>query len=257
LNSGIEKSILRVTGLAKSFDGVKAVDDVSFGVIRGTITTIIGPNGAGKTSLFNIIGGFLGQDAGSILLNGVCIDSIQPPARASLGLGRLWQDIRLFKNMTVLDNLMVCRKNHIGEHVVNSFLHRKRVLRTEGEIRERAMQILKTLRLDEKFRSLAQDLSYGQQKLVALGRLLMNDAEFLLLDEPTAGVNPLVIDEVLGVIRNLVTVGKTVLMIEHNIPKALGVSDWVYVMDEGRIELSGSPSDIKNNPGLREIYLGV
>lgn len=255
MNNGV--NILEVSKLSKSFDGVKAVDDVSFVVEKGTITTIIGPNGAGKTSLFNVIGGFVRQDAGSVALKGVSMDGLEPSYRASYGLGRLWQDIRLFKNMTVLENLMVGRKGQDGEGVLNNFLRRGSVHRADDETRDRAIGILKSIRLEAKQNNLAQDLSYGQQKLVALGRLLMNDAELLLLDEPTAGVNPVMIDEILDVIKGLVASGKTVLMIEHNIPKALGISDWVYVMDEGRIELSGAPSDVRKNPELREIYLGV
>jgi len=331
-NSG---DILEVNKLSKSFDGVKAVNNVSFSVKEGTITTIIGPNGAGKTSLFNVICGYLRQDSGEILLESmlqllhrllmpstrkeldkswnefvsvtearknvkvdgkpwlrflshhpwqyiskpfddnyvgalkefryallqdrtlISIDDISPSERAELGLGRLWQDIRLFKNMTLLENLMVARKDQEGEGVLNNFLRRGNVRRSESETREKAIEILKSIRLEEKQNSSAQDLSYGQQKLVALGRLLINDAELLLLDEPTAGVNPVMIDEILEVIAGLAESGKTILMIEHNIPKALRISDWVYVMDAGRIELSGTPSDVRKDPELREVYLSV
>ena len=249
--------ILEVVRLSKSFDGVKAVDDVSFTVKAGTITTIIGPNGAGKTSLFNVLGGFVRQTRGNILFDGIRIDGFSPSKRTSVGLGRMWQDIRIFKNMTVIENLMVSRKNHPGESVFNCFFQHRKVRRIEDDTREKAIKILKSVRLIELQDDPARELSYGQQKLVALDRLLMNDAKLLMLDEPTSGVNPVMIDEILEAVKKLVELGKTVLMIEHNLPKALGVSDWVYVMDEGRIEMSGTPSDVWKDKELREIYFGV
>jgi len=250
-------ALLEIQHLAKSFDGVKAVDHVSFAIEPGTITSIIGPNGAGKTTLFNLVAGFLRRDAGTIHYKGKAIDDLSPSQRAGLGVGRLWQDIRVFRNMTARENLLVAQKHQPGEKISNYLLRYKNVDKLEKQNREAAERVIKFIRLDHKQNSLAQDLSYGQQKLLALGRLLMNEAELLLLDEPTAGVNPLMIDEILALIQMLVKEGKTVLMIEHNVPKAMSISDWVYVMDEGRIELYGSPAEVSSNPLLKEVYLGV
>lgn len=249
--------ILELKSLYKSFDGVKAVNDVSLSIESKTVTSIIGPNGAGKTTLFNLINGFLRQDAGSVHYKGAVIDNLSPAERALLGIGRLWQDIRLFKNMTVLENLLSARKNHPGEKILNQILRLKAIKREEAANKEAAERTLRFIDLWDKRNSLAKDLSYGQQKLLALGRLLMNDAELLLLDEPLAGVNPIMIERISDLVKELVAEGKTILMIEHNVPKAMAISDWVYVMDEGRIELSGIPAEVSRDPQLKEVYLGV
>jgi len=253
----MSQPILEISNLFKSFDGLTAVDDVSLSIEKGTIASIIGPNGAGKTTLFNLINGFIRQDSGFIRYKGASVDELSPTHRAILGIGRLWQDIRLFKNMTVLDNLLVAKKNNPGERVLRNFFSTRAVAESEKHNLDLAEKTLQFVYLEHKRNSLAQDLSYGQQKLLALGRLLMNDAELLLLDEPLAGVNPKMINDIQGMIRQLVVEGKTILMIEHNLPKAMEISDIVYVMDEGRIELQGKPSDISEAQRLKEIYLGV
>lgn len=249
--------VLETSSLSKSFDGLKAVEDVSFSIEKGTIASIIGPNGAGKTTLFNLINGFIRQDYGSIHYKGKSVDALSPTQRAILGIGRLWQDIRLFRNMTVLENLLVAKKNHPGEKVLNTLLGFRGTTKFENENLIAAEKVLKFILLDHKRNSLAQDLSYGQQKLLTLGRLLMNEAELLLLDEPLAGVNPKMINDIQELIKQLVSDGKTILMIEHNLPKAMEISDIVYVMDEGKIELKGKPSDVSEAQRLKEIYLGV
>jgi ABC-type branched-subunit amino acid transport system ATPase component len=231
-------NILEIQHLYRAFDGVRAINDLSLSVSSGTVTSIIGSNGAGKTTLFNLINGFIRQEKGTIRYKGISIDALRAPRRAQLGIGRLWQDIRLFGKMTVLDNLLVARKLQPGESIVSCLLRPKRAAKFERSNRDNANDILALLGLKDKANSLAQNLSYGQQKLVAIGRLLSNDAELLLLDEPTAGVHPSMIEEVLSVIARLAAEGKTILMIEHNIPKARLVSDLVYVMDNGKIELS-------------------
>jgi ABC-type branched-subunit amino acid transport system ATPase component len=229
--------VLEIRQLHKAFDGVKAVNEVTLSASRGTVTSIIGPNGAGKTTLFSLIDGFIRPDSGSISYKGNRIDALRPSRRAQLGIGRLWQDVRLFGKMSVLENLLVARKKHPGESVVNCLFRPRLVSQAEKDNRTGAEQILEFVGLKDKMNALAQDLSYGQQKLVALVRLLNNDAELLLLDEPTAGVHPSMIEEILVLIRKLAKDGKTVLMIEHNVPKARLVSDFIYVMDRGRIEM--------------------
>ena len=253
----MSRTILEILSLTKSFDGLTAVKDVSFSIEKGTVASIIGPNGAGKTTLFNLINGFIRQHSGFIQYEDRNIDSLSPTQRSILGIGRLWQDIRLFKNMTVLENLLVAKKRHPGEQVVNNLLAFRGVAQFENNTINAAEKVLKFIHLEDKRNSFAQDLSYGQEKLLALGRLLTNDAELLLLDEPLAGVNPKMINDIQELIRQLVAEGKTVLMIEHNLPKAMAISDIVYVMDEGRIELKGKPSDISEAQKLKEIYLGV
>jgi ABC-type branched-subunit amino acid transport system ATPase component len=250
-------TILETKNLYKAFDGVLAVDNINLSIEKGSVSSLIGPNGAGKTSLFNVINGFISQDSGSILFKGKVIDNFSVSERALLGIGRLWQDIRLFNNMTVIENLLAAKKEQPGEKLFKNFFTYNRVLNSEKENLKLAEQTLEFLQLSDKRHSLAQNLSYGQQKLLAIGRLLMNDAELLLLDEPTAGVNSVMIDEILKVIKQLSETGKTIFLIEHNIPKALSISDWVYVMNQGKIELSDKPDYIYKTPELREIYITV
>lgn len=251
------KPVLQISNLCKSFNGLKAVNDVSLSIEKATIASVIGPNGAGKTTLFNLINGFIQQDSGSIQYEGRNIDALSPSQRAILGIGRLWQDIRIFRNMTVLENLLVAKKNHPGEKVLRILLSFKDIVKFEKDNVNEVEKVLEFVHLEHKHKSLAQDLSYGQQKLLALGRLLMNDADLLLLDEPLAGVNPKMINDIQELINQLVAQGKTILMIEHNLSKAMEISDIVYVMDEGRIQLKGKPSDISETQKLKEIYLGV
>lgn len=251
------KPIFEIKNLSKSFDGVKAVDGVSMSILPGTLTSIIGPNGAGKTTLFNLINGFVKQDTGGLHYKGSSINDLPPSKRAHLGIGRLWQDIRLFGNMTVLQNLLVASKQQIGEKLFNIFLNHRAVVKTENQYARDAEQVLQFIQLADKCNTLAKNISYGQQKLVAIGRLMMNEADLILLDEPFAGIDPLMIDKISQTIRSLASEGKTVLMIEHNLPKAMAISDYVYVMDEGSIQLSGYPSDVSVMPELKEIYLGV
>jgi ABC-type branched-subunit amino acid transport system ATPase component len=216
-------TILETKNLYKAFDGVLAVDNINLSIEKGSISSLIGPNGAGKTSLFNVINGFISQDTGTILFKGKAIDNFSVSERALLGIGRLWQDIRLFNNMTVIENLLAAKKEQPGEKLFKNFFRYNSVLNSEKENFKSAEQTLEFLHLSDKRDSLAQNLSYGQQKLLAIGRLLMNDAELLLLDEPTAGVNPVMIDEILKVIKQLSETGKTIFLIEHNIPKALSI----------------------------------
>ena len=230
--------LLEIRRLSKAFDGIKSVTDLSLSIQEGTISTIIGPNGAGKTTLFNLISGFIKQDEGNILFKGNSIDRLSAPQRAKLGFGRLWQDIRVFNKMTVLENLLVATKNHPGEKIVNCLLHPRAVARAEKEARVAAERILKSINLVHERDKLAEHLSYGQQKLLAVGRLLINDTQLLLVDELTAGVNPVMVDEILDILRSLTKQGVTVLMIEHNVLKARSVSDHIYTMMDGKIQSS-------------------
>lgn len=253
----MHRIILQISNLIKSFNGIRAVDNISFSIEKATVTSIIGPNGAGKTTLFNLINGFINQDSGCVYYKGRKIDKLSPENRAKIGIGRLWQDIRLFRNMTVLENLLVAKKNNPGEIVRRNFFLPKSIAKFEKHNIELAEEILGFINLKIQQNTLAQNLSYGQQKLLAIGRLLMNDAELLLLDEPFAGVNPIMIDEISELIKKIVEQGKTILMIEHNVPKALSISDFVFVMDEGKIALYGLPRVIYDNSQLKDIYIGV
>jgi ABC-type branched-subunit amino acid transport system ATPase component len=230
-----------LTDISKSFDEVKAIRDVSLSIERGSVTSLIGPNGAGKTTLFNLISGFITPDAGHISFKNRALDNLSATERAREGIGRTWQDGRLFKNMTLLDNLLVARRSQSGESIFNRLFKFNAVMKQEKENVSAADQVLRMIKLEQKRLSLASDLSYGQQKLLSLGRLLMNDDELLLLDEPTSSVDPVMLEQIAGLIRRLSEDGRTIIMIEHNVPLAMSISDHVFVLSRGRLSLPGNP----------------
>jgi len=248
--------LLQVNRLSKSFGGVNVLVDVSIAISEGSITSVIGPNGSGKTTLFNVISGFVRQDSGTVDFRSQCIDRKDAAERAASGIGRVWQDIRIFGNMTVIENLLASTP-HPGEAIWRNFLSRRATAECERHLRESAMQTLTMLGLADKASGLASTLSYGQQKLVGLGRLLVHDAQLLLIDEPVSGLNGSMIAKVVDLMKGLRARGKTIVMIEHNVETALDMADYVYVMEEGRIELSGPPREVRNSSILREVYLGV
>lgn len=248
---------LELIDVSKSFDGLKAVDQVSLGLQKGKITALIGPNGAGKTTIFNLISGFIKPDTGQILYRGQNIVGLSPWEIASLGIGRLFQDVRVFNRLTVLDNILAAFKGQKGEKVVIAVLGRRKVLSEEARNKEKALELLRFVGLDEKAFDLAENLSYGQQKLLSIARLLAAEADVLLLDEPTAGVNPAMIGQILKVARNLAEQGKTVVIIEHNMNVVVEVADWVYFMDDGQIVSFGLPGDVLADPEVRRAYIGL
>lgn len=250
--------ILTITDLSKSFDGIKALDGISATFEPGKITSLIGPNGAGKTTLFNIITGFLYPDCGKITFRGQDINSgIAVWQRANLGIGRLFQDVRVFEKMTVIDNILLAEKKQAGENPLISLLRLSKIKKMEKKYRQKAEKWLDFVDLQDKMNAPADSLSYGQQKLLAIARLLMGDFDLLLLDEPTAGVNPGMIDTILNVIKNLVAEGKTVIIIEHNMNIVAEISHWVFFMDGGKITSFGLPEEVLGDPTVREAYLGM
>jgi ABC-type branched-subunit amino acid transport system ATPase component len=248
---------LELIDVSKSFDGLKAVDQVSIGLQKGKITALIGPNGAGKTTIFNLISGFIKPDSGQILYRGQNMVGLSPWEIASLGIGRLFQDVRVFNRLTVLDNLLAAFKGQKGEKVMVAILGRGKVLSEEARNKEKALELLRFVGLAEKASDLAENLSYGQQKLLSIARLLAAEADVLLLDEPTAGVNPAMIGQILKVARTLAEQGKTVVIIEHNMNVVVEVADWVYFMDDGQIVSFGLPKDVLGDPEVRRAYIGL
>lgn len=249
--------MIRTQEISKSFGGIKALDNVSISFPEKKITGLIGPNGAGKTTLFNIINGFLRPDKGEVYFNNKRIDSLFPYQIAQLGVGRMFQDTRVLSKMTVLENVMLSAKNQIGENPLNVFFKYGGMYREEIGIKEEAVRWLEFVGLGDKIYTYAENLSYGQQKLLTLARLLAGANDILLLDEPTAGVDPGFIPIILNLLKRLVKEGKTVILIEHNMTAVLEVCDWVFFMDEGRITSFGLPSEVLNDPEVREAYLGL
>jgi len=248
-------SILTVENLCKTFDGLKAVDDFSFSLAKGKIAALIGPNGAGKTTAFNIITGFLEREAGEVFLNERKITGFAPYQIVRSGITRTFQDLRLIKGLTVVENLLLARQKQSGEHFLSAVARRKRVKIDEQKNCEAALGLLDFVGLADKKSDLAGALSYGQQKLLALACCLATEANLLLLDEPVSGIHPNMIEKMLSLITQLVSNGKTILFIEHNIEAVMEVADHVIVMDAGRKIAEGTPQVIKDSPEILEAYL--
>ena len=248
---------LECRGLTKSFGGVRAVDNLSAPFEVGKVTALVGPNGAGKTTLFHLITGALKADAGDALYRSQCLKGLPPWRISRLGIGRLFQDVRVFRRLSVMENLLVSFPDQLGEQPLLTLLARPRVRRQEAERRKQALDLLKLVDLEDYHNTPAEALSYGQQKLLAIARLLAGGADVLLLDEPTAGVHPLLIERLLKVIAGLAQEGRTVIVIEHNMSVVLQIADWAYFMNEGRIVELGSPKEVLNDPEVRATYLGL
>lgn len=256
--------MLRINALTKSFGGLKAVNGVTIDFRPGRITSLIGPNGAGKTTLFNLISGFLKPDKGEIVLEDrgqrveVRIDRLKPYEIARLGIGRVFQDVRVFKKLNCIENVLLGKRNIFGENPFHSLIFAKRTQTSFKELIEEAEKKLAFVGLLEKKMKSAEDLSFGEQKLLSLARLIYGDYDILLLDEPTAGVNPAMIDKILELIIKMANdMNKMVIVIEHNMNVVYQISDWVYFMNEGQITAFGKPDDVLGNEEVRRIYIGL
>jgi ABC-type branched-subunit amino acid transport system ATPase component len=250
-------SRLELRNVTKSFGGVRAVDGVSLDFDGGRVSGLIGPNGAGKTTVFNLITGLVSPTEGDIYYNGRSISRLAPWRVAHLGIGRLFQDGRVFERLTVLDNIMTAFKGQRGESALLSVVARGRVKAEERVLRRRAQEELEFVGLAHKTEELAANLSYGQQKLLALARLLAAEMDVLLLDEPTAGVEREMVGRILGLIRRVAEVGKNVVVIEHNVGVVNRCADVVFFLDGGRVAARGEPGEMLRDPRIRAAFLGV
>jgi ABC-type branched-subunit amino acid transport system ATPase component len=250
-------ALLEVQGLDKSFGGVAAVRDASFGVAEGSITALIGPNGAGKTTAFNLISGFLRPDRGTVRFADRRIDGWRGDAVARAGLVRAFQAPRVLTRMSVLDNMLLAAQRQPGEGLFTALLAPGRVAQREREVRQRAGELLELVRLSHLAGEYAGTLSGGQRKLLELGRALMVEPRMILLDEPMAGVAPVLGLQLLDHIRDLRDRrGATVLVIEHDMDVVMSISERVIVMDEGHVIAEGSPDAIQRDERVIEAYLG-
>ncbi len=246
---------LEIDGLDKSFGGVKALVGFSCSLGGGEILGLIGPNGAGKTTLFNVLSGFLPADGGEAVFQGKNL--LKTPAHkiANLGIARTFQKLRLIRQVSVLDNVLLAFRNQPGERLGNIFFRWRRCAIAEAGNRRKALSLLEDVGLAAKANDAAEALSYGQQKLLSIVMCLAADANLLLLDEPVAGIARGMREKILAIIKKLPQQGKAVVVIEHDMEAIRDVCGRVIFMDVGKKVSEGTPEEVRNDPRVIEAYL--
>ena len=252
----MERSLLEIKEVSKHFGGVYAVNEVDLDVKEGGIWGLVGPNGSGKTTLFNTVLGLHRPDHGDIYFNGKCITNLAPHNIYARGLVNAFQLPRLFYHLTVLDNMLVAARGHQGDKLLNSLFLRKRWQKQEEGLVEEALEILKFVELDKLAFSPAGELSGGQRKLLEVARGLMAKPKLLLLDEPAAGINPVLGKSIFQKLKDFSRNGSTFFVVEHRLEILFEVANWVYVMDRGRMVAQGKPQEVVESPAFYQAYLG-
>ena len=248
---------LEVTKLGISFGGLRAVDDVSMRIEKGSLVGLIGPNGAGKTTVFNMLTGVYRPTDGGIRLEGENLVGKKPFEINRLGVARTFQNIRLFSSQSVLDNMMVGLNNQISYSLAESLLHAGSYRKKEREMTARAMDILKVFDLDKEASTKASNLPYGKQRKLEIARALATNPKLLLLDEPAAGMNPNETAELMDTIRLVrKKYDVTILLIEHDMKLVQGICEYLYVLNFGRLLAEGKPDQVLSDPAVVKAYLG-
>lgn len=247
--------LLKVKSLSKEFGGLKAVNNCNFSIEEGKITTLIGPNGAGKTTVFNLITGLIPPDKGHVHFKGIPLKGVEPYKIARLGMTRTFQLIRLFPKLTAIENLMLVKSQQI-ENLRSTIFKPRRIKHEEKVNRERCLEFLELVGISHKAHSRAENLSFGQQKLLEIARALATESSLILLDEPVGGVNPKLRDKIRDLLKDIKKSGRTLLIIEHDMNFVMKISDHVIVLDEGTVIAEGKPKQVQNNRKVLDAYLG-
>ncbi|HQZ20091.1 MAG: ABC transporter ATP-binding protein [Trichococcus flocculiformis] len=254
-------SLLEVKELTKNFGGLAAVSNVDFAIEENELVGLIGPNGAGKTTFFNLLTGVYVPTEGTIELEidnkKVLLNGKAPYKITDLGLARTFQNIRLFKELTVIDNVLIAMHSTMGESTFHSLLRTPTYYRKEAEMREKALELLAIFELEKKYDVLAKNLPYGEQRRLEIVRALATNPKILFLDEPAAGMNPQETAELTALIRKIQKDFKiTVVLIEHDMSLVMNVCERIYVLEYGRLLAKGTPEEIQKNPAVIKAYLG-
>lgn len=249
-------SFLEIKNLTKNFKGLVAVDNASIRVEEGEIVSIIGPNGAGKTTLFNLLTGVYPVTQGEIIFKGEHIENKSPQKIVEAGIARTFQNIRLFKEMRVIENVLIGDSNNINYNLFDAVFKTKRYRNAERESTQKAMDILESIGLAQYASQYAQNLPYGLQRRLEIARAIATGTSFLILDEPAAGMNPQESEDLMQFIKELQGKGYTILLIEHDMNVVMNISDRIYVLDYGKMIATGLPHEIAIHPRVIEAYLG-
>jgi len=252
----MSNNLISVNNLKKSFGGLKAVDVQDLSFKEGELTSIIGPNGAGKTTFFDLISGFQNADSWSIFLKDKDISNAQPYKIARMGMVRTFQLTKVFDRMTVMENLLFSGSNIKNDSFLRSFIKLNSQKLYESNLREKANEIMNDLNIGHMANSYARELSGGKKKLLELARSIINEPDILLLDEPLAGVNPKLAEDILSLIKKLSDSGITIIMVEHNIEAVMKISERIVVLAEGSLIADGIPNEIRTDNNVIEAYLG-